>query len=68
MNPPSRKNIPRAIRQVLGSPLFYVFAILIIGILIPYTDPALLRNDVTGGWAKPLHPGLERAGLASRRR
>jgi lysine-specific permease len=26
--------------------LFYVFAILIIGLLIPYTDPQLLKNDV----------------------
>ena len=26
--------------------LFYVFAILIISLIIPYTDPSLLRNDV----------------------
>ncbi len=26
--------------------LFYVFAILIINLIIPYTDPNLLRNDV----------------------
>jgi amino acid permease len=26
--------------------LFYVFAILVISLIIPYTDPSLLRNDV----------------------
>ncbi len=26
--------------------LFYVFAILIISLIIPYTDPSVLRNDV----------------------
>ena len=27
--------------------LFYVFAIFVIGVLIPYTDPNLLKTDVT---------------------
>ncbi|ESH55555.1 lysine transporter [Salmonella enterica subsp. enterica serovar Choleraesuis str. 0006] len=41
------KNIPRAVRQVFWRILlFYVFAILIISLIIPYTDPNLLRNDV----------------------
>ncbi|MBC9185305.1 lysine transporter, partial [Escherichia coli] len=41
------KNIPRAVRQVFWRILlFYVFAILIISLIIPYTDPSLLRNDV----------------------
>ena len=26
--------------------LFYIFAILIISLIIPYTDPSLLRNEV----------------------
>ena len=59
------KNIPRAIRQVFWRILlFYVFAILIIGILIPYTDPLLLRNDVTDVGASPFTLVFERAGLA----
>ena len=27
--------------------LFYVFAIFVIGLLVPYTDPNLLKSDVT---------------------
>lgn len=35
------KNIPRAVRQVFWRILlFYVFAILIISLIIPYTDPS----------------------------
>ena len=42
------KNIPRAVRQVFWRILlFYVFAIFIIGVLLPYNDPQLLKNDVT---------------------
>ena len=41
------KNVPRAVRKVFWRILlFYVFAILIIGLLIPYTDPKLLKNDL----------------------
>ncbi|ELI8305095.1 amino acid permease, partial [Yersinia enterocolitica] len=41
------KNIPRAVRKVFWRILlFYIFAILIISLIIPYTDPSLLRNDV----------------------
>ncbi len=59
------KNIPRAVRQVFWRILlFYVFAILIIGILIPYTDPLLLKNDATDVGASPFTLVFERAGLA----
>ena len=38
------RNLPRAVRQVFWRILlFYVMAILVIGLLIPYTDPQLLR-------------------------
>ncbi|KAI5932265.1 Fibronectin type III domain-containing protein 1 [Manis javanica] len=41
------KNVPRAVRQVFWRILlFYVFAILVINLLIPYTDPHLLKNDL----------------------
>ena len=41
------KNIPRAVRPVFWRILlFYVFAILVISLLIPYTDPKLLKNDL----------------------
>ena len=40
------RNLPRAVRQVFWRILlFYVMAILVIGLLIPYTDPHLLRNE-----------------------
>jgi lysine-specific permease len=41
-------NVPRAINTVFWRILiFYVLSILIIGLIIPYTDPNLLKNDVT---------------------
>jgi len=43
--------------------LFYVAAILVIGLLIPYTDPHLLRNDVEDISVSPFALIFERAGL-----
>ncbi|CAM5219411.1 Lysine:proton symporter (AAT family) OS=Ureibacillus acetophenoni OX=614649 GN=SAMN05877842_11279 PE=4 SV=1 [Ureibacillus acetophenoni] len=41
------KNIPRAVRSVFWRILlFYILAILAIGLLIPYTDPRLLSEDI----------------------
>ncbi len=60
------RNIPRAIRQIFWRILlFYVFAILVIGLLIPYTDPQLLRNDVTDISVSPFTLVFEKAGLLS---
>lgn len=40
------RSIPKAIKQVFWRiVLFYILAILIIGLMIPYTDPHLLEND-----------------------
>jgi len=59
------RTIPRAIRQTFWRILlFYVLAILIIGVLIPYTDPSLLRNDVTDIGVSPFALVFGRAGLA----
>lgn len=58
--------IPRAIKQVFWRILlFYVFAILIIGLLIPYTDPHLLRNEVGDISVSPFTLVFEKAGLLS---
>ena len=58
------KNVPRAVRKVFWRILlFYVFAILIIGLLIPYTDPQLLRNDLGDIAVSPFTLVFERAGL-----
>ncbi len=60
------KNIPRAVRQVFWRILlFYVFAILIISLIIPYTDPSLLRNDVKDISVSPFTLVFEHAGLLS---
>jgi amino acid permease len=59
------RTIPRAIRQTFWRILlFYVIAILIIGVLIPYTDPSLLRNDVTDVGVSPFALVFRHAGLA----
>ena len=58
------KNIPKAVHQVFWRILlFYVLAIFIIGVLIPYTDPRLLNesNDIS---ISPFTLVFERAGLA----
>jgi len=59
------RTIPRAVRQIFWRILlFYVFAILIIGLLIPYTDPSLLKSDVTDIGVSPFTLVFERAGIA----
>ncbi|RAT14193.1 MULTISPECIES: amino acid permease [Lonsdalea] len=61
-----QKNIPRAIRQVFWRILlFYVFAILIISLIIPYTDPNLLRTDVKDISVSPFTLVFQNAGLLS---
>ncbi|RLM27260.1 lysine transporter [Brenneria alni] len=61
-----QKNIPRAIRQVFWRILlFYIFAILIISLIIPYTDPNLLRNDVKDIAVSPFTLVFQNAGLLS---
>ena len=58
------QNVPRAVRKVFWRILlFYVFAILIIGLLIPYTDPKLLRNELGDISVSPFTLVFERAGL-----
>lgn len=61
-----QKNIPRAIRQIFWRILlFYVFAILIISLIVPYTDPSLLSNDVKNISASPFTLVFDHAGLLS---
>ncbi|MCP3742006.1 amino acid permease [Rossellomorea sp. BNER] len=57
-----RKNIPRAVRQVFWRILlFYVLAILVIGLLIPYTNESLANGDVT---LSPFTLVFQKAGIA----
>lgn len=56
------KSVPRATRQVFWRILlFYVLAILVIGLLIPYTNPNLASEDVM---TSPFTLVFEKAGLA----
>ncbi len=60
------KNIPRAVRQVFWRILlFYIFAILIISLILPYTDLQLLHNDVTDISVSPFTLVFQNAGLLS---
>ncbi|CCG87747.1 amino acid permease [Erwinia piriflorinigrans] len=60
------KNIPRAVRQVFWRILlFYVFAILVISLIIPYTDPSLLRTDIKDISVSPFTLVFQHAGLLS---
>lgn len=60
------RNVPRAVRKVFWRILlFYIFAILVIGLLIPYTDPKLLKNDLGDISVSPFTLVFERAGLLS---
>ncbi|WHY59452.1 amino acid permease [Peribacillus simplex] len=59
------KNVPNAIRQVFWRILlFYIGAILILGLLIPYTSPSLLNGDVENISVSPFTLVFERAGFA----
>ena len=59
------RNIPRAVRHVFWRILlFYVLAIAVIGVLIPYTDPSLLKSDVQTIGVSPFTLVFRNAGLA----
>ncbi|WP_276830784.1 amino acid permease [Frischella perrara] len=60
------KNIPKSMRQVFWRILlFYIFAIFVISLIIPYTDPRLLRNDEADISVSPFTLVFEHAGLLS---
>jgi lysine-specific permease len=59
------KNVPKAIRQVFWRILiFYVLAIFVIGMLIPYTDPNLLKSSINNVAISPFTLVFQRAGFA----
>lgn len=61
-----RRTVPRAIRQVFWRILlFYVLSIVVIGFLIPYTDPQLLRSEVSDIAVSPFTLVFKHAGLLS---
>ncbi|MBF0207826.1 MAG: amino acid permease, partial [Oligoflexia bacterium] len=59
------KDIPRAINSVFWRIIiFYVGAIIVIGCIIPYTDPNLLNGSVENVAISPFTLVFKRAGLA----
>ncbi|MDN0082572.1 amino acid permease [Crenobacter sp. SG2305] len=57
--------IPRAVKQVFWRILmFYVLAILVIGLILPYNDPSLLKNGMEDIGASPFTLVFKRAGFA----
>ncbi len=60
------KSIPQAVRKVFWRILlFYIFTILIISLVIPYTDPNLLRNNTKDISLSPFTLVFQNAGLLS---
>lgn len=60
-----QKNIPIAIRQVFWRILlFYVLAIGVIGLLIPYTDPHLAYQDISNVSVSPFTLIFNKVGFA----
>lgn len=59
-----RKNVPKAIKQVFWRILlFYILAIFIIGLIIPYDDPMLLKGEVTDIAVSPFTLVFRMAGM-----
>ncbi|MDF0604771.1 amino acid permease [Neisseriaceae bacterium TC5R-5] len=59
------RTIPRAVRQIFWRILmFYMLSILIIGLILPYNDPLLLKNEMQDVAASPFTLVFNRAGLA----
>ncbi|MEH7119970.1 amino acid permease [Neobacillus vireti] len=59
------KNVPKAIRQVFWRILlFYIVAIAVIGLIIPYTSPNLLGGDVDAIAVSPFTLVFKKVGIA----
>lgn len=59
------RNIPKAIKQIFWRILlFYIFAIFVIGMLIPYDNPNLINSDITDIAVSPFTLVFEKAGFA----
>ncbi|KAI1336414.1 amino acid permease-domain-containing protein [Xylariaceae sp. FL0016] len=59
-----RKSLPTAIKQVFWRiTLFYVVALTLVGLLVPYNDPRLLISEVAPAAASPFVIAIENAGI-----
>lgn len=59
-----RKSMPKAIKQVFWRiTLFYIASLTIVGLMVPYTDPALGNNDGTARYS-PFVIAINNAGIS----
>ncbi|KAI0478724.1 amino acid permease [Xylariaceae sp. FL0804] len=59
-----RKSLPTAIKQVFWRiTLFYIVALALVGLLVPYTDARLLLSDSMPAAASPFVIAIENAGI-----
>lgn len=62
LNP--RKSLPTAIKQVFWRiTLFYIVALTLVGLLVPYTDDRLLSNNNADAASSPFVIAIENAGI-----
>lgn len=60
-----RENVPKAIKQIFWRILlFYIFAIFVIGMLIPFTHPSLMQAGIENIAVSPFTLVFEKAGFA----
>ncbi|MRB78906.1 gamma-aminobutyrate permease, partial [Bacillus thuringiensis] len=56
---------PKAVRQIFWRILlFYILTICVIGVIVPYTDPNLVNNDISNITMSPFTLVFEKIGFA----
>ncbi|AET40427.1 amino acid permease GAP1 Ecym_6021 [Eremothecium cymbalariae DBVPG len=59
-----RKSVPKAAKQVFWRiTLFYILSLLMVGLLVPYTDPRLLGSSIVDAAASPFVLALKNHGI-----
>lgn len=59
-----KRDLPKAIRKVFWRiGLFYIASIFVVGLLVPYTDPKLLRDEHFDSAASPFVIAIKNAGV-----
>ncbi|GME89195.1 unnamed protein product [Ambrosiozyma monospora] len=59
-----RKTLPSAIKQVFWRiTLFYIISLLLVGLLVPYTDPRLLSTSSVDASASPFVIAIQNGGI-----
>jgi amino acid transporter len=59
-----RKNVPKAIKRVaIRIIVFYVLAVLMVGLVVAYNDPLLLNGDSSNASASPYVIAIQNAGI-----